>query len=195
MSREEESIASRADEMAVAIAEEQSQVTAELMINVGDDLERIARDLDQAGDYDTGEGVQAKQRDVEENLEWLLEALQKEQRRRQDEQQDQQQQQQQGEGENPPSTPPLVPDATELKLLRRMEVDVQNSIDEMLISYPELENVDDVDSLVLEEILRLASRHERITELFSHFRERIGLPPPGGETEVDTETEPEAENE
>ncbi|MEM7308843.1 MAG: hypothetical protein AAF682_19325 [Planctomycetota bacterium] len=177
VAREEESLAARANEMAEAIASEQSQVTAELMNNVADDLTRIARDLGQEGDYDTGERVQARQRDVEENLEWLLEALKQEQRRREQEQQQQQQQQQEGQNQQQP----LVPDATELKLLRRMELDVQNAVDEMLILYPELEDPDSVDPLVLEEILRLASRHERVTVLFSGLRERVGLPPPDGE--------------
>lgn len=178
VAREEESLAERADEMAVAIANEGTDVTAELMRGVHDDLLRIGRDLGPEGDYRTGERVQALQLDVEENLEWLLEALRDEQQRRQQEQQQQQQQQQ---NQDQQGKEPLVPDVTELKLLRRMEVEVQDAIDRLLIQYPELEDPELVDPLVLEEILRLASRHERITTLFSGFRERLGLPAPGEE--------------
>jgi hypothetical protein len=56
-----------------------------------------------------------------------------------------------------------------------MEVEVEQSVDEMLIRYPELEGGTDVDPLVLEEILRIAGRHERITELFAGFRKRLGI--------------------
>ncbi len=168
IAREEEALATRAGEMALAIAEEQSEVTAELMRLVQGDLNRIARDLSQEGDFRTGDRVQTRQRDVEESLEWLLEALKQEQQRRQQQQQPPQQQ----------GPPPLVPDVTELKLLRRMELEVQDGVDRLLIQYPELENPEDVDPLVLEEILRWASRHERITELFQNFRERVGLPAP-----------------
>jgi hypothetical protein len=70
----------------------------------------------------------------------------------------------------------------ELKLLRRMEVEVLDSLDELLALYPELaEEGAEVDPLLLDDILRMAHRHERTSDLFEQFRERLGLPDPGEE--------------
>jgi hypothetical protein len=43
--------------------------------------------------------------------------------------------------------------------------------------HPELAD-EDVDPLLLEDISRLARRHERVYELFRGFRQRIGVPDP-----------------
>jgi uncharacterized protein (DUF58 family) len=61
-----------------------------------------------------------------------------------------------------------------LKLLRRIEVDVLQRIDQMLLLHPELSE-GDVDQLLLEDLSRLAYRHQRLTELFQGFRKRIGI--------------------
>ena len=98
--------------------------------------------------------------------------LPQEQARRQSEEQQQQQQ----EGENQDAEQ-LVPDATELKLLRRMELEIQAQVKQMLRLYPELQSPD-VDPLILDEVTRLALRHERVTELFQALRERIQIPAP-----------------
>ncbi|MDP6989057.1 MAG: hypothetical protein QF903_06225, partial [Planctomycetota bacterium] len=78
------------------------------------------------------------------------------------------------------------------KLLRRMEVEVLDSIDELLELYPELaaQDAGDLDPLLLEDILRLAHRHERTSELFGRFRARLGLPDP----EPTTDTEDRADD-
>ena len=180
ISRDEGAHASRAGEIAEAIEAEQALVTAQLMRDIQDDMERIARDISQEGGFQTGDRVQARGRDVLENLEWLAEALRQEQQRRQ---QDQQQQQQQQQQQNQP--PPLVPDATELKLLRRMEIDLQESVRELRSLYPELKEAAAADEMVLEDITRLAVRHERITALFQAMRERLGLEAPAGSGEGD----------
>jgi hypothetical protein len=173
VSRAEAALGGRARELADAIRGERADVTAQLMMDVETDLMRIATLLSDEGDYRTGERTQALQRDVEESLLWLLEALRQEQARRQSGE-DQQRGAQRGQNQEPP----LIPDATELKLLRRMEIDVQESVEELLRIYPELSG-EDVDPLILEDISRLAAHHERITELFQAMRERIGVPEPG----------------
>ena len=67
-------------------------VFAEVANQCALDLERVARDMDEAGGYDSGLRVQSTQADVDERLGWLLEALAEERDRRQEEQQQPQQQ-------------------------------------------------------------------------------------------------------
>ena len=174
ISREEESLGNRALEMSTAIREEGSTVSGRLLENVSDDFLRIAEALSESGDFETGGRTQALQRDVEESLGWLLDALRDEQMRRKEEQKQGQQDQQPPPGENKPG---LVPDTAELKLLRRMEIDVQESVSLLLQIHPDLaEDVDDLDPRVLRDISRLALRHEAVTELFKEMRERLGIP-------------------
>ena len=52
------------------------------------------------------------------------------------------------------------------------------------------DDVEDLDPLLLEDILRLAHRHERTSDLFGRFRARLGLPDPDGTTDTeDSETD------
>ena len=169
-------LANRAGELADAIEAEQSMVFAELLRDAEQDLERVARDLDETGGYQTGERVQALQEDVEEALGWLVEALQRERERQQAEAQA-------GQGQKPPeagqNVDRLVPDTSELKLLRRMEVDIVERLAELRALYPELDDPElEIDPYVLEDILRLAERHENTTRLFGQFRQRLNIPPP-----------------
>jgi len=120
--------------------------------------------------------VQSRQREVERHLVWLIEALAEERERREQEQQQQQQQKQQQE-QSSEGEERLVPDSAELKLLRRMELEVQGQIERLIELHPEL-RTGDADPLVLEDIVRLAGRHERLTTLFEGFRARLGLPAP-----------------
>ncbi len=185
IAREEQALAGRAAGMREAIEEEESLVFAELLGRIENDLVRIARDMGEVGGYQSGDRVQVAQSEVTRSLRWLAEALEEEKERRAEQQQQQQQQQQQ-------STNRLVPDVAELKLLRRMEVEVLDSIDELLELYPELaaQDAGDLDPLLLEDILRLAHRHERTSELFGRFRARLGLPDP----EPTTDTEDRADD-
>jgi hypothetical protein len=176
IAQSESSLGTRSGEIATAIAAEQSIVFAETLTQMQQDLGRCARDLDETGDWQTGDRVQTIQQDVEERAQWLLEALKEERKRRQEEQQQQQQQQGQQQQEQQQKDR-LVPDAAELKLLRRLDVDVIERVNRLLDAYPEL-STKEVDPLVLEDIQRLAERHERVTKLFAAFRERLGLPDP-----------------
>ena len=63
-------------------------------------------------------------------------------------------------------------------LLRRLEVDLQESVELILRLHPELADPEEVDENVLREISRLALRHEKITALFSAMRERLGIEAP-----------------
>ncbi len=182
ISRKEAALATRSAEIADAIEAEGALVSAQLMRDVESDMDRIAHRISEPGGFETGERTQALGRDVEENLRWLLEALRQEQSRRQQEQSQGQQEQQDQQGQNQPQgPPPLIPDATELKLLRRMEVDLQEAVKELLALNPELEEGVVENDLLLEDITRLANRHERITILFQAMRMRIGIDPPPGE--------------
>lgn len=174
VAREEAALGARAGELADAIEEEQALVSATLMRTVESDLVRISRDMGEEGDYQTGDRTRALQRDVEDSLVTLHEALRQEQQRRRSESQQDQQQQDQQEGQNRPG---LIPDTAELKLLARMETNIQVEVEELLRLYPELETMD-VDELVLDDITRIATKHEALTELFKKMRERIGVPAP-----------------
>jgi hypothetical protein len=59
-----------------------------------------------------------------------------------------------------------------------MELDLQQAVDEITRLSPELLEGASADRSVLEDIARLASRHERLTELFRDLRERVGIEPP-----------------
>jgi hypothetical protein len=181
----------RAGEIATAIEEEASLVFAHILREVERDLARIASDLDETGNWQTGQRVQSLQEDVAESLGWVLEALQEEQRRRREEAERRQRegQQPQDEEQQDPGQQRdrLVPDVAELQLLRRMEVETLDRLDRLLLLNPELtEPGADVDPTVLDDVLRLAERHERTTQLFETFRARMGLPPP----EPDEEEKP-----
>ncbi len=179
ISREEESLGHRALEMSTAIVEEGALVAGQLFANAADDLDRIATALSDAGDYETGARTQALQRDVDEAFVWMLDALQEEQARRQEEDKKKEEQGEQPpqEGENKDS---LIPDTAELKLLRRMEISLQDDVLLILQLNPDLADTppEDVDRHILRDISRLALRHERITENFSAMRRRIGIPEP-----------------
>lgn len=174
-SREVQALADRAGELRQAISSEGSTVFAELFQRIEDDLVRISTATGEVGGYQSGPRVQALLDDVGRDLVWLLESLEEEKDRRQQEEAQQQGGQQ---GPQQPSENRLVPDAAELKLLTRMEGEVLDSLDELLVLYPELAEGGEIDPLLLEEISRLAQRHRRTTELFGSFRERLGLPDP-----------------
>ncbi|HED64655.1 MAG TPA: hypothetical protein ENJ09_03765 [Planctomycetes bacterium] len=175
VARSESGLAERARGMSEAVAEEGSLATGLLLRNIADDLDRVAEDLGEKGDYQTGDRTQSLQRSIAASIQRLLDVLKQEQARRAKESKNQpQQKQDQQQGEQP-----LVPDAAELKLLRSMEQDLQVSVAELLRD-PEALAGDpaEVDPHVLREISRLGLRHERITEIFRTMRQRIGVPDP-----------------
>jgi hypothetical protein len=175
IAKSEESLAKRSAEVGKAILAEGSAVFAELLDGAEKDLLRIARDMGDAGNHQSGERVQTLQQDVEQSLVWLGEALAQEKERRRQEDQQQQSPQQQ---KNQKPQNKLVPDVAELKLLRRMEVDILDGIDQMRTLHPEIAEGKVPDSLIYEDIARLAVRHQKTTELFSQFRKRLGIPDP-----------------
>ena len=138
------------------------------------DLKRIGKDLGDSGDYDSGERTQALQSDVENGLGWLEDALREELDRRAEEekkkQEEQQQQQQDGQEKQQ-----LVPDVAELKLLQKMETEVLDRIDQVRELYPQIDAGEDLDPLIRRDLLRLATRSERIHQLFSEMRTRLGI--------------------
>ena len=177
LGQDESAIAARCDELATAIEEEQALVFAELLRAAEQDLQRVAIELGDEGDYATGLSTQALQDQVARTFEWLLEALTREEQRRREERQ-QEQQQGGGQGGGPQGENRLVPDEAELKLLRRMELDVVEQVELLLGLHGAELSGDDVDPLLLREVQRLADRHEQVTILFGKLRERLGLPEP-----------------
>jgi len=180
VSKAEEGLATRAREVELAIRAEESLVFAEVLDEAARDLSRLARDLGEEGGYQSGERVRALQEDVEEGLDWLHQALQmeKERRRQEDSNPGQSGGQQQGRNR-------LVPDAAELKLLRQLEVENLDALEKFKAAHPELlagsqEGVE-ADPRVLEDLGRLANRHQRMSDLFGKFRKRLGLPDPEAE--------------
>ena len=150
---------------------------AEVLDQASRDLTAVGREMTEPGDWQSGDRVQALQQDVEQSLAWLTESLAQEKQRRQQEQQQQQQgQQQQQQAQNR-----LVPDVAELKLLRRMGVDVTEEIERLRILHPEIEEGGEVDRLLLQDVARLGFRHERVSDLFQQFRARLGIADPGEE--------------
>ena len=131
--------------------------------------------MTEEGDYQTGERVQGLQKDVEQALLWLLDALRAEQARRKNEPQ---QQNPEGGQQRPDGRQPLVPDSTELKLLRRMEVDLREALDRLRNLHPEARDGVELEPALLEDLTRLAARHEQLTELFRDLRSRVGIEAP-----------------
>ena len=125
-------------------------------------------------------------------MSWLLEALEEEKERRQEEEEEEQEEQDEQEGEQQEGSTEnrLVPDAAELRLLRRMERDVLDAVDELLLLHPELLEGGEADPLLLEDIARLGHRHERTSGLFSTFRARLGLPDPDAEPSEEPTIDP-----
>jgi hypothetical protein len=175
IAKAEEALGGRAAEISKAIRAEQSVVFAEVLDQAEHDLKRLGQDMSEPGDYQSGERVQALQQDIDQSLGWLAEALQQEKERRKKEQQSGQQQNQR------PSENRLVPDVAELKLLRRLELETIDGLERLQTVHPELKGNGEVDPLVLEDVRRLAYRHQRMSDLFQKFRKRLGLPDPGDE--------------
>lgn len=184
---DQEALGERAAELADAIGKEGTVVFAELLSEIRQDFERIAERMGQVGGYLSGERVQSLQQDVAENLAWLAQALDDEQRRRAEEEQQGQGQGQQDQQQNTKNQ--LVPDVAELKLLRRMEVETLDRLRELASLYPELVEGTADDPLLLEDVGRLAERHERTSVLFGRFRERLGVPDPELNDTSDEESE------
>ena len=185
IAREEEALASRIDSIVEAITAEGTLVFAEVLDRASRDLSRIAKDLGDSGNYDAGPRTQALQSDVENGLGWLEEALRDELDRRSEEQQQQEQEQEQQQGEEKQQ---LVPDVAELKLLQKLETEVLDRIDQVRQLYPQIDEGGELDPLVRRDLLRLATRSERIHQLFRGMRQRLGIEmdgPDGQELEIE----------
>src|SRR5712671_3329447 len=174
IAKAEATLGARATEIEKAIAGEGSLVFAEILEQVQSDLARIGREMGEEGDYQSGERVQVLQQDVAESLAWLAEALAQEKERRKQEPQppsDSQSQNQQQRRQ-------LVPDAAELKLMKRLELEIQDSLAKFKLLHPEVEQGRELDPLLYEDLQRLAWRHQRTSDLFEKFRKRLGIPDP-----------------
>ncbi|MBK8180721.1 MAG: hypothetical protein IPK67_17875 [Planctomycetes bacterium] len=177
IAKDEAGIAARAGQIADALQAEQTVVFTEALRSIASDLQRLSVDLDESGDWESGERVQLLQSDVERDLQQLIDALKAERQRREDENRENQ-------GQKPPEEQqggkePLVADSAEIKLLAARESGTMRSLERLLALYPELsEPGAAVDPRVLQDVQRLAEQHERITVLFASFRKKLGLPDP-----------------
>lgn len=179
IAKAEEALGARAAKISQAILAEESVVFAEVLTQAERDLTRIGRDMGEVGEYQSGERVQALQQDVEQSLSWLFTALQNEKERRKQEQKG-------GSGtakNEKVQDNRLVPDVAELKLLRQLEVALLDDLERAQVLYPELSADDPIDPLVLEDLARIANRHQRTSDLFQKFRERLNLPAPDADQE------------
>ena len=176
ISREEEALATRIDGIVEAIRAEGTLVFAEVLDRAARDLRRVVKDLSDAGGYRSGERTQALQDDVADGLALLREALEDELERRAEEEQEQDQQEQQNQEEQQQQdSNQLIPDVAELKLLAKLEEDLLQRVDQLYDLYPEIAAGEELDPLILRDIARLASQHERILELFTDMRQRLGF--------------------
>jgi len=189
VAREETALAEKAAELGALLSEEGSSVFASAMDEVRIDLEQAAKQLGSPGEAATGAGfdsgwrTQAVMDDAERLLTWLFDALTAEAERRRDDAQKPPPSGGEGEGEDPQqSENRLVPSQAELRLLRSMELDVQRAIKQTSDAYPELATTapEDIDPLILEDLMRLAGRHNRVTELFREVAKKLGVPGFGG---------------
>ncbi|MDG1983629.1 MAG: hypothetical protein P8M11_03595, partial [Planctomycetota bacterium] len=69
----------------------------------------------------------------------------------------------------------LIPDVAELKLLAKLEEELLQRVDQLYELYPEIAAGEELDPLILRDIARLASQHERVLELFTDMRQRLGF--------------------
>lgn len=132
--------ATRTEEVASAIAAERALIFAHVFREIRQDLDRVARDLDDEGGNQTGLRTQAVLENAIETTQWALGALKDEQKRREDEERQRRQQQQQQQEQQGQNQEALVPDSAELKLLRQLEVDTLEGLDRLRLVYPELES-------------------------------------------------------
>ncbi|MEC8496104.1 MAG: hypothetical protein VXZ39_14330, partial [Planctomycetota bacterium] len=179
IAREEETLAGRIESIVEAITAEGSLVFAEVLDRSRRDLMRIAGDLGDKGGYDSGPRTQALQSDVDQGLAWLEEALNDELDRRAEEeqqQQEQQDQQEQQQDQQQQQEQSLVPDVAELRLLDRMEKELQARVQQLFELHPELLQEDpEIGPLLRRDLTRLATQNERIAELFTAMRQRLGI--------------------
>jgi hypothetical protein len=183
VSEDEAALGRRSGELATAIEAEQSLVFAHVLREVERDLARIARDLGETGNWQTGERVQACRRTWPSR--WAgcsMPQLRAAPAR--------------GGSAAPPARGQSGPAAAatgpvaEPPGARRGRAaapaphggrDARPPRPLMLIN-PELAEAGaEVDPTVLDDVLRLAERHERTSKLFESFRTRLGLPAPTDE--------------
>jgi hypothetical protein len=96
-------------------------------------------------------------------------------RAEEEQEQQQQEQEQQNQEEQQQDSNQLIPDVAELKLLAKLEEDLLQRVDQLYDLYPEIAAGEELDPLILRDIARLASQHERILELFTDMRQRLGF--------------------
>ena len=92
------------------------------------------------------------------------------------------------EGQQGEEKQQLVPDVAELKLLQKLETEVLDRIDQVRQLYPQIDEGGELDPLVRRDLLRLATRSERIHQLFRGMRQRLGIEMDGPDgQELETE--------
>jgi hypothetical protein len=172
LSRSERALSERAASIAVALEKEETMVFADSMRTTEEDLTRVG-ELMGEDPYRTDDFVRVIQDDVAKRIARLKEALRNEAKRRRDNPEGQQpnRQDQQNQG-GEPGKQHLVPDIAELKMLKLLEDDLAERTLRLLEM---AKNSEGFDSLLRSELNRLASRHNRVTELFLGFKEHLNL--------------------
>ncbi|MEZ5989163.1 MAG: hypothetical protein R3F30_08580 [Planctomycetota bacterium] len=177
LGRREGELAEKTRFLADNLEKEQTLVFTFVLEQLTGDLEDLAGRLGERTP-EIDDAVLDLQAEVLEQMKWLLGALRdqlrQKQQERQQEQGQQQDQQQQGENTNEGDRKKrLIPDRAELMLLRRLELEAQARIQQML----ELEKAlgGDFPDVGKSRLERLAHWHAKVSDLFRQFVEQRGL--------------------
>lgn len=161
LSDREQEIVREADRTLQLLAAEGSAVAfAEVMTQVRDDMRHVARRL---GKADVGHVTQAIEQDIIAMLKEMIEAVKKQQQQMQDKKNQQHQQQQQN-GEPPPQG--LLDLIAELKMVRSLQVQVNNRTTTYGRQY-QGEQAGDQD--IVKELGNLAQRQQKIFEVTNNL--------------------------
>ena len=165
VAKDEEGVGADCARVAEALEKEEIRVYAYLLRSCEEDLMRVAELMGRDGEYRSDELVQGLQQDVSERFDGLLKALQ-------DEIQNRSKRPEPRGRNNPNHKEKLVPDVAELRMLKRMEDDLAART-QRLLEWEQRGTGE--DPILRREVERLAARHNRITELFSEFKKRLGI--------------------
>ena len=187
LGRKEGELAKRAAFLAENLKKEQTLIFTYVLDAVARDLDELESNMNtrrpQAGPY-----VQTIQVEVVQQLKWLLTSLKEEIQRKKQERQEQngeQQEREQNTNEGDRKRR-LVPDVAELKLLKRLEMDIQGRIKDFLSLKRRVgEQFDPTDERRLN---RLSLRHAKINDLFVEFVQSRDL---GQDPQQDEGTDPQ----
>ena len=179
LGEQEGELAARATFIADNLEKEQTLVFTYVLRSVAEDLDEL-KDRMSARRPVVDRGLIAMQSEVVRRLEALQGALKDELRRKREERERKDQQNQQQQNEQQPKNSNegdqkrrLVPDDAELRMLKRLEIDARERIEEFRRLRNDLPQ--GFETWMRDSLQRLAHRHSKITDLLEKFLETRGL--------------------